>query len=721
MREWMDIHRQLTLVMEDNGYRPGRRKAEASLDKKGAFSSRYAVIHRSILSGFLSHIARLEEKGVYEATRNRRVRIHPGSALHKTGAPWIMAAEIVRTSRLYARSVAGIDPEWLVDLGSDLASRNWVDPHWSRKAGAVMATEQMRLYGFLISGDRIIPYASVRPGEAREIFIRSALVEGDIADISSYPFLRGNMRLIRRLEGMEEKLRRRDLVAGEDAMASFYAQALPGDVVDLGTLNAHIRRKGEKHLQMKEEDLLTGVSAGEHLAAFPDSVEIAGEKWKLSYIFDRDSDKDGVSLKIPPGRLSSLTPDKTDWMVPGLLEEKVEALMRGLEKKYRRKLIPIPETAAGAMAGMNSEGRDLIRALSEWLYRERGIDIPLTAWHPEKLPVHLQVRFSLLDDSGRELASGRDPSVLTSVKTSQADRGRSSRYRKEHERTGFQSRPESDLPESVLIPGGALLWPAFSVEGETAALRYFDSRSEAERSQLDAQAWFAERFWNREIRDFRKNLRIRGDSRLTANYIGGATALEDALWDRVIRDIFSRELIRDKKRWDSVLKDGGSRIYSTASEYLEVISGVLDSYGQDRKLLLNLLEKSHRPGFIRERIADLENIVSGDFISVYQPEIWKSLPRWMHAVVSRARKGSADPLKDRKALEIWEPVSRRLDSLRENLSPMAGDEKLQALYEAGIMLEELKVALFATGDVRPSGKISESRMLKKMDEIERML
>jgi hypothetical protein len=266
-----------------------------------------------------------------------------------------------------------------------------------------------------------------------------------------------------------------------------------------------------------------------------------------------------------------------------------------------------------------------------------------------------------------------------------------------------------------------LLWPAFSVEGETAALRYFDSRSEAERSQLDAQAWFAERFWNREIRDFRKNLRIRGDSRLTANYIGGATALEDALWDRVIRDIFSRELIREKKRWDSVLKDGGSRIYSTASEYLEVISGVLDSYGQDRKLLLNLLEKSHRPGFIRERVADLENIVSGDFISVYQPEIWKSLPRWMHAVVSRARKGSADPLKDRKALEIWEPVSRRLDSLRENLSPMAGDEKLQALYEAGIMLEELKVALFATGDVRPSGKISESRMLKKMDEIERML
>ncbi|MCK5736526.1 MAG: ATP-dependent RNA helicase HrpA, partial [Spirochaetaceae bacterium] len=166
MREWMDIHRQLVLVMEENGYRPHRRNAEASLDKKGTFTERYAVIHRSLLSGFLSHIARFEEKGVYEATRNRKARIHPGSALHKADVPWIMAAEIVRTSRLYARSVAAIEPDWLVDLGSELASRNWIDPHWSRKAGAVMATEQLRLYGFLISADRIIPYGTVRPTEA---------------------------------------------------------------------------------------------------------------------------------------------------------------------------------------------------------------------------------------------------------------------------------------------------------------------------------------------------------------------------------------------------------------------------------------------------------------------------------------------------------------------------------------------------------------------------
>jgi len=588
MKEWMDIHRQLALVMEENGYRPRRREAQSSLDKKGNFSERYAVIHRALLSGFLSHIARLEERGVYEATRNRKVRIHPGSALSKGASPWIMAAEIVRTSRLYARSAAAIDPEWLVDLGSELASRNWIDPHWSRKAGSVLATEQMRLYGFLISGDRIIPYGTVRPSEAREIFIRKALVEGDIPDSSPYPFLRANLRLIRRLESMEEKLRRRDLVAGEEAVASFYTQALPLDVIDLGTLNGYIRQLGEAKLLMSEEDLLTGVPEGKHLAAFPDSVEIAGDKWKLSYVFDSESEKDGVSLKIPSGRLSDLTPDKTDWMVPGLLEEKVEALMRGLEKKYRRKLIPIPETAALALKGMKTEGVDLIRALTAWLYREKKVDIPLSAWNPDKLPVHLQVRFSLLDDSGRELAAGRDPSVLTAVKTSMADKGRSSRYRKEHEIIGLQVWPDMDIPESVTIPGGTVLWPALVSEGTAAALRYLENRNDAREAHMKGLAALAGIHWSREIRDFKKTLHLSGPTRVIANYIGGATALEDALWHRVIADIFARNPVREKTVWDAVLKEGGGNIHSMAAGYLEQITTVLTSYSEQRKILIDL-------------------------------------------------------------------------------------------------------------------------------------
>ncbi|MCK5736088.1 MAG: DUF3418 domain-containing protein, partial [Spirochaetaceae bacterium] len=372
-------------------------------------------------------------------------------------------------------------------------------------------------------------------------------------------------------------------------------------------------------------------------------------------------------------------------------------------------------------AEMKQDGNDLIRALSAWLYRERKIEIPLNAWKPDNLPVHLKVRFSLLDDSGREMAAGRDPSLLTAVQTTSSDRGRSSRYRKEHELKGLQAWPDMDIPESVIIPGGAVLWPAFMDEGNSVSFRFFDTRNDAGTSHKKAQAAFALIYWNREIRDFQKNLHISGQPRVIANYIGGAAGLEDALWDRVIYDVFSSKLIRDKKTWDALLKDGGGRIHSQADDYLNMISAVLDSYGEQRKILVEMEGRSHRPDFIKEMIKNLEGIVSRDFITRFKPEIWKSLPRWMKAVVSRARKGIADPLKDRKASEIWDPLKARLVLIKENLSPMAGSDKRSALEEAGIMIEELKVALFATGDVRPSGKISESRMRKKLDEIEMLL
>ncbi len=448
MKEWMDIHKQLTLVMEENGYRPHRLKREPSTDRKGNFSMRYAAIHRALLSGFLSHIARREEGGTYEATRNRQARIHPGSSLRKASPPWIMAAEMVRTTRLYARSVAAIDPLWLVDLGSDLAARNWIHPHWSRKAGAVMATEQMRLFGFLISDDAVIPYGTVKPDEAREIFIKSALVEGDIAASGGYGFLKKNAALIRNLESMQNRLRRRDLLAGEDAVSAFYSERLPRGVLDLGTLNRHLRERGEAHLILSENDLLTGVGEFSSLQDYPESAEIGGEQWKLSYIFDTDSLEDGATLKIPSGRLSELTPGKGDWLVPGMLEERIEALMRGLPKKHRRRLIPIPETAAAALEGMNHGEGDLIHALAAWLYREREIDIPPAEWDAEAVPLHLRMRYSLLDDSGREVASGRDPSDLVAavpgVKGSEG--GRTARYRKENERTGLKSWPAGGIP-----------------------------------------------------------------------------------------------------------------------------------------------------------------------------------------------------------------------------------------------------------------------------------
>ncbi len=721
MREWMDVHRQLALVMEENGYRPHRLETTPTVDKKGNFTPRYMAIHRSVLSGFLSHIARHEEKGNYEATRNRKARIHPGSALARSGVRWIMAAEIVRTSKLYARSVAAIDPDWLADLGSELVARNWKHPHWSRKAGAVMATEQMRLYGFLISDDVLIPYGTVRPSEAREIFIQSALVEGDLADISPYGFLKANNRLIRRLGAMEEKLRRRDLLAGEGALQEFYASRLPNEVLDTGTLNLHIRSSGENHLLMNEEDIMAGSPDGGALQAFPDAVKVGEDKWKLSYVFDPDSVKDGVTVKIPSGRLSDLRAGDADWMVPGLIREKAEALMRGLPKAERRKLIPIPQTAREAVKELNPEEGDLIRSLSAWLYRERGIHIPLESWNPDAVPEHLRVRFSLLDDSGRETASGRDPSALRKSTGNSTDKGQSGVYRKAHTQINLTTWPGGDIPEKVEISGGAVLWPALQDEIETLSLVYFDDKNDALVSHLGGQIRLATLHWARELRDMKRQMLLNGPVRINATYLGGATAVEDAIWERVMKDVFGKYPIRQETEWNKIVAEGGKLIHSTAEEYTRLTSEIIIKYEEIRKTLISLAAKSHRQSFVEDRLTDAEALVSADFISSHPPEQWKVIPRWLDGIVSRARKGAADPAKDRRSLEVWQPIYDRLEGMKANLSSLASREKREALEEASLMIQELSISLFAAGEVRAIGKISESRMTKKLDEIILML
>ena len=767
MREWMDVHRQLALLMEENGYRIRRWKTGAWADSRGEMSARYTAVHRSVLSGLLSHTARREEGGVYEASRNRRAVIHPGSGLKKSRAEWIVAAELVRTSRLFARSAAEIDPAWLIDLGAHLVKRSWVRPHWSLKRGAVMAEEQVRLFGFLIADSAIVPYAPVNPQEAREIFIRRALVEGDLERGGSRGFLAANETLRRRLEGMEAKLRRRDLVAGEDAAAAFYDARLPPDVLDRETLNRALKKKPgqaaskgdskgdsksdlkgdlkgdskggspgrdkggspgsgaprglEEHLHMRESDLLTGADAAGGLELFPDGAAVAGETWKLSYLFDPDSPRDGVTLEIPPGRLGELPPGGADWMVPGLLTEKAEALIRSLPKDLRKRLIPAAETAAAAVQGMKPEG-DFLSALSRWLYRERGIDIPPNRWNIEAVPRHLRVRLALLDESGREAAAARRQAGLTTPNTTSAPPSPAAdRFRRENERSGLSSWP-GDIPASVPLPGGGLLHPALDDQGDSVSLRFLDDASDAEKRHSAGQRRLALIHWARPLRDLKRQFHLAGEARSAALHLGGAAALEDALWERLVTDIFAASPVRLQSEWDTLLEQGGSRIHQAAPEYLSLITRICEALGRTRSALNRLAEKQpHRRGFVLTCLADAETLTKPDFIHRRSPSVWKALPRWLRALTVRAERGCADPMRERRFSEQWNPLRDRLAELTQSLSPMASREKQAALDEAAVMMEELRTALFAAGEVKPAVKISESRMTKFLDEIERML
>ncbi len=732
MREWMDVHRQLALVMEENGYRIRRMKTTEWIDRHGHFTPRYLAIHRSLLSGLLSHIARCEEEGVYLATRNRKAFIHPGSALKKSSVPWIVAAELVNTSRLFARLVAAIDPQWLEDLAAHLVKKSWNNPHWSQKTGAVMAEEQTRLFGFLIAEGKMVPYGPINPLEAREIFIKSYLVESASSHTRDYSFLKNNQNLLERLQGMEAKLRRKDLLVGEEELRNFYINRIPETVLDTASLNRALKtEKGlDKALQMSEDDLLQGMDVGSDLEFFPDKASISGESWSLSYIFDPDSHRDGVTLKIPAGHLDEIREGDADWVVPGLLKEKVEALIRGLPKKYRRLLIPIAETVDGALRGMNQEG-NLAYALSAWLYSERRIDIPPGEWDMEGLPTHLKVRLSLLDDAGRETATGYNPARLEPVNhggraSGQISGGRlvpdgpASLYKKNHEKSDLTSWP-GNIPETVEIGKGAILWSALNDDGDSVSLRFFDLKSQALAAHRQGQQRLAMLHWAREIGNFRKQLQLTGQVRVTASQLGGVDAIEEAVWNRVTADVFVPRVIRNEEEWAEMLASGGRRIYPVAQSYFEQIETIFSTYGEVISWLRELVGKGHRVAFLEACITDTQTMVGRDFILREPMRVWEALPRWLCALKVRARRGVENPAREQRFQQIWMPLSHRLQQIIDNLSVMASDEKCAALREAVFMMEELRLSLTVGGEIRTTIKISESKMKKALDELDRML
>ncbi|MCJ7594543.1 MAG: ATP-dependent RNA helicase HrpA, partial [Desulfobacterales bacterium] len=422
MREWVYTHEQITAILKEEKI-PFRTR-----DAKETAEPLYTKIHRSILSGFLSNIAEKKDKNMYQAARGREVMVFPGSTLFNKNAPWIVAAEMVKTSRLYARTAAKIDSAWLEVLGGDLCRSTYSEPHWVKERGEVRAFETVTLYGLAIVPRRSASYGLINPEEAHRIFIQSALVEGDVDE--PLPFLTHNLELINRLSLMEDKLRRRDILVGEAVVADFYSSRLDG-VHDLRTLKRLIKEKGtDEFLRLSEEDLLMSVPDQGELSRYPDEIAFGKAFFKTSYRFAPGKEDDGVTVQIPSGVASGIEAERLDWGIPGHLGEKVRALIKGLPKRYRRPLVPVPETVDLIMKEMEQDGRPLLTALAHFIYHRFGVDIPASVWNEVEIPEHLKMRLSLIDQRGREIRAARDPLILRQAQSLPSSETRSAVWKK---------------------------------------------------------------------------------------------------------------------------------------------------------------------------------------------------------------------------------------------------------------------------------------------------
>src|SRR5690606_21667377 len=415
VREWWDLHAQLRQAARNAGLTPN--DTDADPDR----------IHISVLSGLLSQIGLRDdgpERGdrgkdrrgagrEYLGARGARFMIFPGSPLAKRPPRWVMAAELVETSRLFARTTARIQPEWIEPLAGHLVKRSYSEPRWSRKRAAAVATERVTLYGIPIVVGRTVDYGRIDPETSRELFIRHALVEGDWD--TRHRFFHANRELLEDVEELEHRARRRDLVVDSETLVAFYDERIPEHVVSGRHFDSWWKKESRKRpdlLDLTEEMLRTVQAADVVSSAYPDHVEAGGLTLPLSYAFEPGAHRVGVTVDVPVAALHQVDPTPFTWQVPGLREELVTALIRTLPKHLRRLFSPAPDHARAVLARVQAGREPLLDALERELGRMRGVEIPREAWELDRLPEHLTVTFRVVDEAGNEVARDTDLEAL---------------------------------------------------------------------------------------------------------------------------------------------------------------------------------------------------------------------------------------------------------------------------------------------------------------------
>jgi len=720
MREWHDIHGQLLSKVRDLGLKPN----EAGADE--------AAVHKALLAGLLSNIAHKDEreqKGPqqkkqkrkplveYLGARNIKLSIFPGSGLAKRAPKWIVAGELVETSRLFARDVAQIDPRWIEPLAGDLVKRTYLEPHWEKRAGQVAAFEQVTLFGLLIIPRRKVNYGPVDPALSRELFIRHALVEGEFR--CDAPFFMHNRELLEEVALLEAKSRRRDILVDEETLFAFYDERLPDNIYSAKAFEKW-RKQAEKEqprLLFLEREHLMQHEAGEVTDnQFPPVFDYEGLPLPLDYHFEPGHPADGVSVEVPLAALAQLHPDPFEWLVPGLLQEKLIALIKTMPKAVRRNYVPAVNFAEAATEAMAARSGNLFELFARQLHRISGTEVPDGAWQLENLPPHLRMNFRVHDEAGKVIGEGRDLVALQQQMAGEVRESLHAAPDSEWERTGLTSWEPEALPECVPLERHGMkvnAFPAFHDEGESVSLRLYESESAAEREHRRGVI----RLFMLENRDkvkyLKKNLpgiktaclhyvSIGKCDELTLSIIhaaAAATLLGDA------------ELPRDRERYQVLATQARTDFIEQANTITENVAGVLAGYHRINKLLKGSVQPQwlNSIGDIREQ---LDHLLAPGFVTHTPLEWLQHLPRYMQALERRLEKLRGDPERDRRLLLEMQPLWQRFWRRCEEESACSEPELQQFRW----LLEELRVSLFAQ-ELGTIETVSVPRLEKRWKEL----
>lgn len=719
MREWHDIFDEIRSILDEFG---------DFIENPSPAS--YDAIHRSILSGYLSQVAMRKDKNIYTAARNRLAMLFPGSGLFSKGGQWIVASELVHTSRLFARTAANIQPEWLEELGRHLCKYSWSEPHWEKKQGRVVAFEKATLYGLTIVEKRKVDFGRINPKEARAIFIQSALVEGDLP--GKHAFLEHNSSLVSRIEELESKARRRDLLVDDEILFRFYDERIP-EIADIRSFDRVIKdRGGDGFLRMSESDLLRAEPDFETLEQFPDIFKIGGFELPLRYAFHPGDEEDGVTATIPVHTLPAVAPGPFEWLVPGMLPEKVLILMKGLPKGIRRHLVPVNETARRVQENLTYAEGDFYTQLSARVNEHVGLRIPPEQWDRSEIPAHLRMRFEVVGPNGNVLGSGRDLEELRPLAFERHEDRLWHEARRKWEREKVTDW-DFDLPESVGIGTDALglaryAYPGFVDEEGLVAVRLFSSPEQAREATREGLLRLYEQVFGAELKQFRKDWVFPEQCASHVFFMGGLKKASAKLYDYILRELFGLHSPQnpDRSRFLRICETLKGRMGTTGREILmEILEAVRERH--ETRSALDRFSSASRTGpgkggrdsSAMERLAaisrELESMVPAELLVRSGGRPIRLIPRYLKALRIRAERAYVAPEKDRSKEQQIAPYLMQYREIEKQILTNPTEDGLAFLQELGQMVEEFKISLFAP-EIKTLFPISAKRIEKKLQE-----
>ncbi len=708
LQEWISVHDELFDIVKESVKVPRISK-----------HADYASIHKSLLAGFITRIAMHEGKGKYRGPKGREIYIFPGSSV-KGNPQWIMAAEIVETSRTFARMVANIDPLWIEEVAPHLCSHTYYEPHWDAKKGNVVAYEKVTLYGLPVVENRPVIYGKINQREAHEIFIKDGLIEHN--DKLNFEFIQHNRRVIEQLLNTEEKIRKKGLISINEVLYKFYSEKIPKSIWSIWAFRKFLRsKKNQEFLKISIDDFLKNLSLENIEDLYPGHIRIGNEEFSLRYCFSPGSEEDGVTIIIPVQCLNKLESEPFEWLVPGYLEDKVLFLLKNLPKNKRRSLIPISEVSKKVTETLRKYKKgNFYELLSKAVLTTTGVTIEPSMWPRDKLPDFLKFRFEVISPDGTTLAAARNLDKLKrEVPVSYEDTlWKSAKAKLEIE--SLDSLPEKAVPEYVEIgrdASGKSRYAYFALvdEGGRISLRIFPTPEEAREANQKGILAIIIKVLEPYLKKLSRGWVIPQKLIPATFFMGTPKAVSEEILKFIIKDIFALHspLKLNVTEIKKKLEEVKPKLAILGSERFDMVCKVLEY----RYLLLKKLTGyRNKPGFaqklVHERMdvleKELDYLVPKNFLDLYSFEDLKRCLHYLKALEIRIDRAYVSPEKDRAK-------SERLESELGSLCQLSRFCKASRNLHMKWAIEDYKLTIFAPEikpliktDIKKLGKMVQS-------------